>query len=196
MKNGRLVARPSRSGRDGRDALPIFGRRIYPHPKKPFDRQTLLPGRHPARPSFDGSPPFGASRDPCDGGGASGHGRVLGVNPGSLLWAGQNLASAPLRPPPRHSSGGGFGASLRSLLGGGGPPSGPGGPSQPSPSACLSLFFCTLCRTAVTGRDTLTGFDYRIRMTSKPEAEHRRILDNLGIKILLLRIVSRFRPQK
>ena len=56
--------------------------------------------------------------------------------------------------------------------------------------------FGTLCRTTVTGRDPHTGFDYRIRMTSKPEPEHRGILDKLGIKSLLRRIVSRFRPQK
>ena len=56
--------------------------------------------------------------------------------------------------------------------------------------------FGTLCRTTVTGRDPHTGFDYRIRMTSTPEPEHRGILDKLGIKSLLRRIVSRFRPEK
>ena len=56
--------------------------------------------------------------------------------------------------------------------------------------------FGTLCRTTVTGRDPHTGFDYRIRMTSKPEPEHKGILDKLGIKGLLRRIVSRFRPEK
>ena len=56
--------------------------------------------------------------------------------------------------------------------------------------------FDTLCRTTVTGRDPHTGFDYRIRMTSTPEPEHRGILDTLGIKGLLRRVVSRFRPEK
>ena len=56
--------------------------------------------------------------------------------------------------------------------------------------------FDTLCRTTVTGRDPHTGFDYRIRMTSTPEPEHRGILDKLGIKGLLRRVVSRFRPEK
>ena len=41
-----------------------------------------------------------------------------------------------------------------------------------------------------------TGFDYRIRMTSKAEPEDRGILDKCGIKSLLRRIVSCFRPQK
>lgn len=56
--------------------------------------------------------------------------------------------------------------------------------------------FDTLCRTTVTGRDPHTGFLYRIRMTSKPEPEHRGLLDKLGITGLLRRIVSRFRPEK
>ncbi|EQD24492.1 MAG: putative transposase [Leptospirillum sp. Group IV 'UBA BS'] len=54
----------------------------------------------------------------------------------------------------------------------------------------------TLCRTTVTGRDPHTGFDYRIRMTSKPEPEHRGILDKLGIRGFLRRLVSRIRPEK
>ena len=56
--------------------------------------------------------------------------------------------------------------------------------------------FDTLCRTTVTGRDPHTSFDYRIRMTSTPEPEHRSLLDKLGIKGLLRRVVSRFRPEK
>jgi transposase len=60
----------------------------------------------------------------------------------------------------------------------------------------LCSLFGTLSRTSVTGRDPHTGFDYRIRMTSKPEQEHRGILDKLGIRSFLRRIVSRVRPEK
>lgn len=41
-----------------------------------------------------------------------------------------------------------------------------------------------------------TGFDYRIRMISKHEPEHRGIFDKLGIKRLLRRIVSRSVPKR
>ncbi len=60
----------------------------------------------------------------------------------------------------------------------------------------LRTLFGTLWRTTVTGRDPHTGFDYRIRMTSKPEPEQRGILDKLGIKSLLRRAVSRIRSEK
>ena len=60
----------------------------------------------------------------------------------------------------------------------------------------LLTLFGTLWRTTVTGRDPHTGFDYRIRVSSKPEPEQRGILDKLGIRSLLRRVVSRFRPEK
>ncbi|MHB8369150.1 MAG: IS1634 family transposase, partial [Leptospirales bacterium] len=60
----------------------------------------------------------------------------------------------------------------------------------------LCALFGTLLRTTITGRDPHTGFDYRIRVSSKPEPEQRGILDKLGIRSLLRRVVSRFRPEK
>ncbi|MHB8370986.1 MAG: IS1634 family transposase, partial [Leptospirales bacterium] len=59
----------------------------------------------------------------------------------------------------------------------------------------LCALFGTLWRTTITGRDPHTGFDYRIRVSSKPEPEQRGILDKLGIKSLLRRVVSRLRPE-
>ena len=60
----------------------------------------------------------------------------------------------------------------------------------------LCALFGTLLRTTITGRDPHTGFDYRIRVFSKPEPEQRGILDKLGIRSLLRRVVSRHRAEK
>ena len=70
------------------------------------------------------------------------------------------------------------------------------GKGETRPWKTVHSLFGTFSRTTVTGRDPHTGSDYRIRMTSKAEPEDRGVLDKCGIKILLRRIVSRFRPQK
>lgn len=53
----------------------------------------------------------------------------------------------------------------------------------------------SLCRVTVMGRDPYTYFNYLIRMTSKPEPEHREFPEKLGFTSLSHRVMSRKRQK-